>query len=93
MWLDGATLTVEYATEALAQYRVTYESDGRRLREVDEPRLFPARYPSPQPFLPPLDEVEWHPMQRLAPYRVPRASSGEGRQTPLFDLERLATSG
>ncbi|MDQ3493913.1 MAG: helix-turn-helix domain-containing protein [Chloroflexota bacterium] len=93
VWLDGATLTVEYATEALAQYRVTYESDGRLLREVDEPRLFPTRYPSPQPFLPPLDEVEWHPVQRLAPYRLRRANSGEGRQTPLFDPDRLATSG
>jgi hypothetical protein len=84
VWLDGETLTVEYATEALAQYRVAYGSDGRGLREVDEPRLFPTRYPLPQPFLPPLDEVTWHPARRLAPYRARRASAGEGRQIRLF---------
>jgi len=92
VWLDGETLTVEYATEALAQYRVAYESDGRRLRKVDEPRLFPTRYPSPQPFLPPLDEITWYPAQRLVPYRLRRTHSGEGLQTPLFDLAFLAAS-
>ena len=38
---------------------------------------------SPQPFLP-LEEVEWHPAQRLAPYRPRRRRRGEGRQEPLF---------
>ncbi len=84
VWADEETLTIEYATEALAQYRVAYEPDGRRFRADDEPRLFPTRYPSPQPFLPPLDAVEWHPAQRLAPYRSRRKNSGEGRQERLF---------
>jgi hypothetical protein len=93
VWLAGETLTVEYATEALAQYRVAYESGGRWLREVDELRLFPTRHPSPQPFLPPLDEAAWHPAQRLAPYRARRVTVGGGRQERLFDLDPLASSG
>ena len=93
VWLDGETSTVEYATEALAQYRVAYGSDGRGLREVDEPRLFPTRYPSPQPFLPPLGEVTWHPARRLAPYRARRASAGEGHQIRLFDPDPPTASG
>jgi hypothetical protein len=84
---------VEYATEALAQYRVAYEPDGRRLRDVDEPRLFATRFPSPQPFLPPLDETTWHPAQRLAPYRSRRAVADEGRQGRLFDLDVPASTG
>jgi hypothetical protein len=87
VWLDGETLTVEYATEALAQCRVAYERDGRRLREVDEPRLFPTRYPSPQPFLPPLAEVDWHPARRLAPYRPRRTRRTGGTQEPLWGPE------
>jgi transposase len=93
VWVEEETLTIEYATEALAQYRVAYEPDGRRFRAVDEPRLFPTRYPSPQPFLPPLDAVEWHPAQRLAPYRSRRKNAGEGRQERLFAPELAAASG
>jgi len=55
VWLFGDTLTVEHATDALAQYRVAYEPDERHLRGITEPHLFETRYPSPQPFLPPLD--------------------------------------
>jgi hypothetical protein len=51
------------------------------------------RYPSPQPFLPPLDAVEWHPAQRLAPYRSRGKNSGEGRQERLFAPELAAASG
>ncbi len=80
------------ATKALAQDHVAYESDDRRLREVVEPRRFPARYPSPQPFLPPLDEVSWPPARHLAPCRARRASIGEGRQVGLFDLDLLASN-
>lgn len=80
------------ATKALAQDRVAYESDGRRLREIVAPRRFPPRYPSPQPFLAPLDEVSWPPARRLAPCRARRASIGEGRQVDLFDLDLLASS-
>ncbi len=92
VWLDGETLTVEYASEALAQYQVALEADGHRLRRVDEPRLFPTRYPSPQPFLPALDDTAWHPAGRLAPYRPRRRRGDDGRQVPLFAAERAAAA-
>jgi hypothetical protein len=33
-------VTVEYAADTLAQYPITFETDGRGLKEVGEPRLF-----------------------------------------------------
>src|SRR5687767_12422814 len=83
VWVDGETLTLEYATTTLAQYRVTIETDGHGLREVTEPRFFATGYASPQPFLAPLDETAWHPAQRVAPYRPRRPRIEAGRQTPL----------
>ena len=83
VWVDGEALTIEYATTTLAQYRVAMETDGHGLREVADPRFFVTGYASPQPFLAPLDETEWHPAQRVAPYRPRRTRIEEGRQTPL----------
>ena len=80
MWLDAETLTVEYATDTLAQYRVAYEADGRRLKQVDEPRLHATAHASPQRFLAPLEETAWHPARRRAPYRPRRRRRGEGHQ-------------
>ena len=93
VWVDGETLTLEYATDTLAQYRVAYEPDGRRLREVAEPRLFATDHTSPQPFLAPLDEVEWHPAQRLAPYRPRRQRRDQGTQERLLVPEPDAAVG
>jgi hypothetical protein len=84
VWVAGDTLTIEYRTEALAQYRVTTGVGGRRLQEVGEPRFFPHRHASPQPFLPPLEETAWHPARRLAPYRPRRTRDSDERQEPLF---------
>ena len=84
VWMTGDTLTIEYQTEALAQYRVALEADERRIRDVTEPRLFVNGHPSPQSFLTPLEDVVWHPAQRLAPYRAWRRPRGEGRQERLF---------
>jgi putative transposase len=93
VWVNEATLTLEYATDTLAQYRVTYESDGRRLREVAEPRLFATDHASPQPFLPDVAEVEWRPAQRLAPCRPRRPRRGDGKQAPLVVPEPAAQTG
>jgi hypothetical protein len=93
VWLDGETLTLEYAAETLAQYRVAVEADGRRLREVAEPRLYATGHASPQPFLPEFDEVEWHPAQRLAPYRPRRKHRDTGHQACLPEPERDAGAG
>jgi hypothetical protein len=80
-------LTIEYRAEALVQYRVALESNGRQLRDVGEPTLFPHRYPSPQPFLPALDQVAWHPASRLAPYRSRRQRDAALRQERLIAPE------
>jgi hypothetical protein len=66
VWVWDETLTIEHAAETLAQYRVAVEADGRRLREVADPRFFPTGHASPQPFLAPLDETAWSPAQRVA---------------------------
>jgi transposase len=84
VWVWDETLTLEYAAATLAQYRVAVEADGRRLREVDNPRFFTTGHASPQPFLAPLDETDWHPIQRLVPYRTRRPRGTNGHQAPLF---------
>ncbi len=91
--MDGETLTVEYATDTLARYRVAFEAGGHRLQEVDEPRLYATGHVSPQPFLPGLAEVEWRPAQRLAPYRPRRQRRGEATQQKLVVPELDAGSG
>lgn len=83
VWVDGETLTLEYATDTLARYRVATEADGRGLREVDEPRLYETGHASPQPFLPELEGLDWRPAQRLAPYRPRRPRRDAGRQERL----------
>lgn len=87
VWLFGDTLTIEHATDALAQYRVAYEPDERHLRGVTEPHLFETRYPSPQLFRQPLDRIEWHPALRLPQYRARRKREGHGPQARLFPQE------
>jgi hypothetical protein len=87
VWVHGETVTVEYATETLAQYPVASEVDGRRLREVAEPRLYATGHASPQPFLSRLDQTAWHPAQRLAPYRPRRPRRTDRSQPPLFGAE------
>ena len=64
--------------------QVALEADGRRIREVTEPRLFVTQHASSQPFLAPLEDVVWHPAQRLTPYPARRRRRGEGRQERLF---------
>ena len=80
----GETLTVEHAADTLAQYRVVYEPDVRHIREVTEPRLFPTRHPSPQPWLPELAALDWHSALRLPRYRARPARRGIAAQIPLF---------
>jgi hypothetical protein len=72
---------------------VAVEADGRRLRNVTDPRFFPTGHASPQPFLAPLAETAWHPAQRLAPYRPRRTRVGAERQAPLPEPDREPASG
>jgi hypothetical protein len=52
-------LTIEFADEPLAQYRVRYQPDKKHLRGITEPRLFESAFQSPQLSLWELDDAEW----------------------------------
>jgi hypothetical protein len=94
VWVHGETLTLEYETETLAQYRVALAANGWGLQEVDDPRFFVTDHGSPQPFLPLVETVVWLPAQRLSPYRGRRHAPDAGRQEPLFapDDDEVAAS-
>lgn len=87
VWVAGETLSIEYRAATLVQYRVAFETGGRQIREISEPTLFPHRHPSPQPFLPALDQTEWRPVRRLVPYRPRRVRNEAPRQDRLFTTE------
>ena len=84
VWALGETLTLEYATDTLAQYTVAFESDERHIRAVRDPRLCATRYPARQPFLPTLDAVAWQPALRLPIYAARRPGPPGLVQVPLF---------
>lgn len=86
VWLWNETLTIEYETAALVQYRVALEADGHGLHEVADPRFFATMYASPQPFLAPLEEVAWVAAQRLIPYRTRRLHLVGPPQLPLLAI-------
>jgi len=85
VWLYGEHLTLVYRDEPLAQYRVTYQPDQRRLQTVTPEQLFDTPHRSPQPPLWVWGEDEWRPVLRLPAYapRKPR-STGDLVQPPLF---------
>jgi len=87
VWALGETLTLEYATDTLAQYTVAFEADERHIRAVRDPRLFATRYPARQPFLPTLDAVAWRPALRLPTYAARRPGPPGLVQVPLFPLD------
>jgi len=87
VWVYETTLTIEFADEALAQYRVTYQPDKRHLAAVDEPRLFTTPHRSPQPTLWPLGDGEWLKMLRVPAYAPRRPRVGQASQAPLFTVE------
>jgi len=92
VWVLGETVTVEYGTDALAQYQVAFEPDARHIRAVTEVRLFETRHPSPQPYLDGLAETEWQAALRVErPAGRPRRPRADGGQLPLFDDTRAAT--
>lgn len=86
----GDTLTVEYATDTLARYRIAFEPDERHIRAVTEPQLFATRYPSPQPFIATLAALEWCRALRLPPYQPHRKRRRGGGQAALFSLQEVA---
>lgn len=74
VWLLRETLTIAFEELPVAQYTVTYGKENpdvaRTLQTtpfemVEEARMFPSRFPSPQPPLWDLHEVEWHKVLRV----------------------------
>jgi hypothetical protein len=90
IWLFGEVLTVAYDDDTLAQYQVHYEPETRRIAALSEARLFENRYPSPQPFLWELGDLEWHLVQRLPAYRPRRKPTVIAVQERLFPHEERA---
>jgi putative transposase len=87
VWLYGETLTIEFADELLAQYRVRYLPDKKHLRGVTESRLFATPFQSPQLPLWEWSDAEWLKAIHRPPY-TPRAARQEAVAQPtLFMLD------
>ena len=87
VWLYAEHLTLVYRDEPLAQYRVTYQPDQRRLQTVTPEQLFETPYRSPQLPLGTWGEDEWLPVLRLPAYAPRRSPVAAVVQPPLFALE------
>ena len=84
VWLFGDVLTVAYDEDALAQYRVRFARGSRRIAALTVERIYPSRYPSPQPYLWALDELEWHAVMPLPPYQARRTQGTTVAQARLL---------
>jgi putative transposase len=84
VWLYGENLTLHFAEEPLAQYKVAYQPDRKRLRAVTEPRLLETRFRSPQLLLWELGPGDWHLVLRLPEYAPRRRSVPGATQLPLL---------
>ncbi len=84
VWLFGEVLTVAYDEEPLAQYQVKYARESGRIAILTQERIYPPRFPSPQPYLWTLDELEWHAVMPLPPYEARRHQGGIEEQARLF---------
>jgi len=84
VWLYEETLTIEFADEPLARYRVRYQPDKRHLLAVEAPYLFETPYRSAQLPLWEMSDTEWLKVMRRPPYapRKPRGALLE--QAALF---------
>jgi len=83
VWLYGETLTMEYADEPLAQYRVRYQPDKAHLSAIDAPLLFETPYRSPQLPLWEWSDEEWLKVMRRPDY-APRAARREPVAQPTL---------
>lgn len=84
VWLYGEHLTVEFADEPLAQYRVTYQPDKRHLQTVADSQLFETPHRSPQLPLWELGDGEWLAVLRASPFAARRRRPGGALQASLF---------
>jgi hypothetical protein len=87
VWLCGENLTVHFAEEPLAHYKVGYERDQKRLKTVADPRLFETRFTSPQLALWELGPEDWHVVLRLPECAPRRRPTPQMLQPSLFSAE------
>ena len=89
VWLYAEHLTLVYRDEPLAQYRVTYQPDRRRLKAVAAEHLFETPHRSPQLPLWTGGDDGWLPVLRLPAYAPRRSPPTEARQLPLVAIEEV----
>lgn len=87
VWLYAEHLTLVYRDEPLAQYRVAYQPDRRRLQTVTPAQLFETAHRSPQLSLWAWGDDEWLPVLQLPAYAPRRPRPTGAAQPPLFALE------
>ena len=92
VWLYGEHLTVHFAEDPLAQYKVTYERDQQGLKTVTDPRVLETQFRSPQLLLWELGPEDWHLVVRLPEYAPRRRPVTTAVQLPLLP-EAAATTG
>ncbi len=90
VWLYAEHLTLVYRDEPLAQYRVAYQPDRRRLKTVTPAQLLDTAHRSPQPPLWTWDDADWLPVLRLPDYAPRRLPPGDALQPPLFVLDEAS---
>lgn len=94
VWLYREHLTVAFVDEPLAEYRATYQPDGRHLKALTDPHLFATPFASPQLPLFPLSDTEWLKVLHVLPYASRRRRGAGPEQLPLFtDAVSDATTG
>ena len=83
VWLYGEDLTVRFAEDPLAQYKVTYERDQHGLKTVAESRLLETQFQSPRLSLWRLGPDDWHLVLRLPEHAPRRRQAAAAVQLPL----------
>jgi len=85
VWVYDGALRLAYQTVQLAAYAVALHRDGRRIREVQSPRLAATRFRSPQLALFALGPDEWLRYLRLPEYAPRQGGIARGPvQLPLL---------
>jgi len=84
VWLYGETLTIEFADEPLARYRVRYQPDKAHLSAVEEPLLFETPYRSAQLPLWEMSDTEWLKVIQRPPYAPRNSRRAVFEQAALF---------
>jgi hypothetical protein len=86
VWLYREHLTLAFADEPLAEYRVRYAPGTHHLKAITDPHLFETSFISPQLPLWGLNDTEWLKVLRVPPYAPRRPCVAGVSRPPLFSL-------